>query len=113
MDTKYYHFAIDLASLASRRDYLNLDKWLQDHIKSDGEPFLTACLEFLDEKITQKLYPEEKIYPQSVLLSYDTVLIFIKVINYYIRYFYNYNCIYNNIFLLVIYIYIINFYFIK
>ncbi|OUM58681.1 hypothetical protein PIROE2DRAFT_47750 [Piromyces sp. E2] len=84
LDTKYYHFAIDLASLASRRDYLNLDKWLQDHIKSDGEPFLTACLEFLDEKITQKLYPEEKIYPQSVLLSYDTVLIFIKVINYYI-----------------------------
>jgi len=75
-----------LASLASRRDYLNLDKWLQDHIKSDGEPFLMACLEFLDEKITQKLYPEEKnLYPQSVLLSYDTVLIFIKVINYYIR----------------------------
>ncbi|KAG4096458.1 Not1-domain-containing protein [Neocallimastix lanati (nom. inval.)] len=85
LETKYYHFAIDLASLASRRDYLNLDKWLQDHIKSDGEPFLMACLEFLDEKITQKLYPEEKnLYPQSVLLSYDTVLIFIKVINYYI-----------------------------
>ena len=86
METKYYHFAIDLASLASRRDYLNLDKWLQDHIKSDGELFLTACLEFLDEKVTQKLYPEEKnIYPQSVLLSHDTVLIFIKVINFYIK----------------------------
>jgi len=85
LETKYYRFAIDLASLASRRDYLNLDKWLQDHIKSDGEPFLMACLEFLDEKIAQKLYPEEKnLYPQSVLLSYDTVLIFIKVINYYI-----------------------------
>ncbi len=86
METKYYHFAIDLASLASRRDYLNLDKWLQDHIKSDGEPFLTACLEFLDEKVTQKLYPEEKnMYRQSVLLSPDTVLIFIKVIKFYIK----------------------------
>lgn len=45
-----FPFALELAALAARREYLNLDKWLQDRLASFGLPFLMACLEFLDDK---------------------------------------------------------------
>lgn len=43
-------FSIHLASLASRRDYLNLDKWVSERILSnpaDASQFARACLSFL------------------------------------------------------------------
>lgn len=46
------HFmAADMASLAARREYLNLDKWLKDKISSDGLPFMEAVLRFLNAKL--------------------------------------------------------------
>jgi CCR4-NOT transcription complex subunit 1 len=42
-----------LAALASRREYLNLEKWVQDHIHQEGEPFIKACLEFLNERVVK------------------------------------------------------------
>ncbi|KAI2797076.1 CCR4-NOT transcription complex subunit 1 [Blomia tropicalis] len=43
-------FVIDLACLASRREYLKLDKWLNDKIHSIGQPFIEACLSFLKRR---------------------------------------------------------------
>jgi CCR4-NOT transcription complex subunit 1 len=45
-----FPFALELAALAARREYLNLEKWLQDRLGSFGLPFVLACLEFLDDK---------------------------------------------------------------
>jgi len=46
-----FPFALELAALAARREYLNLEKWLQDRLVSYGLPFIMACLEFLNAKI--------------------------------------------------------------
>ena len=44
-------FAIDLACLASRREYLKLDKWMLDNMSSNWEIFMRACLNFLSIKV--------------------------------------------------------------
>lgn len=38
-----FAFVIDLAALASRREYLKLDKWLTDKIREHGVSFCQAC----------------------------------------------------------------------
>ena len=45
-----YEFAIDLALLASRREYINLRKWLKDRLQEHGTEFLAACLNYLSER---------------------------------------------------------------
>ncbi|CAG2117291.1 unnamed protein product, partial [Medioppia subpectinata] len=45
-----YPFVIDLACLASRREYLKLDKWLKDKIECNGENFVNACIMFLNRR---------------------------------------------------------------
>ncbi|KAJ3269632.1 hypothetical protein HDV01_001148 [Terramyces sp. JEL0728] len=80
LETKRYAFAIDLAALSSRREYLNLEKWLQDHIREGGELFVRACLEFLNDKITAAQHGRSDI-PQTVLLSPDVVTTFLKVLH--------------------------------
>lgn len=45
-----YPFVIDLACLASRREYLKLDKWLMDKIQCNGEAFVSACVQFLNRR---------------------------------------------------------------
>ncbi|KAJ8950014.1 hypothetical protein NQ318_002425 [Aromia moschata] len=45
-----YPFIIDLACLASRREYLKLEKWLSDKISEHGETFVTACIKFLHRR---------------------------------------------------------------
>ncbi|KAJ8969734.1 hypothetical protein NQ317_006395, partial [Molorchus minor] len=48
-----YPFIIDLACLASRREYLKLEKWLSDKIGEHGEAFVTACIKFLHRRCPQ------------------------------------------------------------
>ncbi|CAG9761528.1 unnamed protein product [Ceutorhynchus assimilis] len=45
-----YPFIIDLACLASRREYLKLEKWLSDKISEHGEAFISACVKFLHRR---------------------------------------------------------------
>lgn len=47
LSVQQFAFVIDLACLASRREYLKLDKWLSDKIREHGENFVTACVKFL------------------------------------------------------------------
>lgn len=46
-----FSFVIDLAALASHREYLYLDKWLQDRINEHGATFATACIAYIKEKL--------------------------------------------------------------
>ncbi|XP_062589790.1 CCR4-NOT transcription complex subunit 1-like isoform X3 [Saccostrea cucullata] len=48
-----FAFVIDLACLASRREYLKLDKWLSDKIREHGEPFIQTCVNFLKRRCPQ------------------------------------------------------------
>lgn len=48
-----FAFIIDLACLASRREYLKLEKWLNDKIRDHGEPFVSACVKFLQKRCPQ------------------------------------------------------------
>ena len=50
LNSSCYPFVIDLACLASRREYLKLDKWLVDKIQSNGEPFVQAVIGFLAKR---------------------------------------------------------------
>lgn len=43
-------FVIDLACFASRREYLKLDKWLNDKIQQIGASFIDACIQFLKRR---------------------------------------------------------------
>ncbi|CAG0881491.1 unnamed protein product [Cyprideis torosa] len=42
-----FPFVLDLACLASRREYLKLDKWIMDKTRELGEPFIRECIRFL------------------------------------------------------------------
>jgi CCR4-NOT transcription complex subunit 1 len=47
LNAQSFPFVLDLACLASRREYLKLEKWLTDKIREHGEPFISACVKFL------------------------------------------------------------------
>ncbi|KAL4593178.1 CCR4-NOT transcription complex subunit 1 isoform X1 [Arapaima gigas] len=70
-----FAFVIDLAALASRREYLKLDKWLMDKIRDHGEPFIQACVTFLKRRcpsITGGLAPERE-QTKSIQLLPETL----------------------------------------
>ncbi|CAL9697168.1 unnamed protein product [Knipowitschia caucasica] len=70
-----FAFVIDLAALASRREYLKLDKWLTDKIREHGEPFIQACVTFLKRRcpsIMGGLTPD-KDQPKSAQLPPETL----------------------------------------
>ncbi|KAJ3775594.1 Not1-domain-containing protein [Lentinula raphanica] len=51
LEVRPFGFALDVAALASRREYLNLDKWLTDNVTNHGAEFLHAVLMFLEDKM--------------------------------------------------------------
>ncbi|CAH7667572.1 exoribonuclease [Phakopsora pachyrhizi] len=81
------HMVLDIASLASRREYLNLEKWLSDRITQQGSSFINGCLEFLSKKVkhdvarqsTSNQLPSPPA-PTTLSLSAPTVSIFIRTI---------------------------------
>ena len=48
-----FPFVIDLSCLASRREYLKLDKCLTDKIREHSETFVTACINLLHQRCPQ------------------------------------------------------------
>ncbi|XP_070299289.1 CCR4-NOT transcription complex subunit 1 isoform X20 [Salvelinus sp. IW2-2015] len=70
-----FAFVIDLAALASRREYLKLDKWLTDKIREHGEPFIQACVTFLKRRCPSIIggLALEKDQPKSALLPPETM----------------------------------------
>ncbi|EGN96141.1 hypothetical protein SERLA73DRAFT_112282 [Serpula lacrymans var. lacrymans S7.3] len=51
LEVRPFTFSLDVAALASRREYLNLDKWLLDNVNNHGAEFLHAAILFLEIKM--------------------------------------------------------------
>lgn len=77
LNVRSFMFVIDLACLASRREYLKLEKWLSDKICEHGEPFVQAIVKFLQRRcpqITGLKIPDDQI-PKSAQLPHETLLV--------------------------------------
>jgi CCR4-NOT transcription complex subunit 1 len=51
LEARPFVFALDIAALAPRREYLNLDKWITDNVQAHGADFLHGIITFLDLKM--------------------------------------------------------------
>jgi len=70
LNAQPHQFVIDLAVLSSRREYLNLEKWLQDKIMDQQELFVTAAIKFLQRKVPAIMGPgplKEEQIPKQML----------------------------------------------
>lgn len=75
LNVQSFLFVIDLACLASRREYLKLDKWLTDKIRDHGENFVSAMVKFLQRRCPQVMggkIPEEQL-PKAAQLPHETI----------------------------------------
>jgi len=80
-----YSFAIELAALTSRREFLNLAKWLDEMLEAGGPEFFRQCLEFLHTKASQELAAMElnranRERPQFIGLKITTVVTFLRTL---------------------------------
>ncbi|XP_021921568.1 CCR4-NOT transcription complex subunit 1 isoform X2 [Zootermopsis nevadensis] len=75
LNAQSFPFVIDLACLASRREYLKLEKWLTDKIREHGEPFISACVKFLQRRCPQIMgnNVKEENLPKSAQLPHETL----------------------------------------
>ncbi|KAG0182584.1 hypothetical protein DFQ29_003364 [Apophysomyces sp. BC1021] len=81
LDVQPFFFAIDLAALTSRREYLNLEKWLQDKITEHGDAFVRSCLDFLSQKIAAEISRQDtNSVPSTVPLSLEVMGLFLKIL---------------------------------
>ncbi|KAI8341463.1 CCR4-Not complex component, Not1-domain-containing protein [Chlamydoabsidia padenii] len=81
LDMQPTFFALDLATLASRRGYMDLEKWLQDKIANLKDSFPRNLLDFLAQKVSSELSRQEtNAPPTTVLLSVESVKILLKVL---------------------------------
>ena len=55
VDCEDYYFAVNLAILAGKRDFLHYDVWLQRRIADVGTPFIKALLKYIKEHIIQPI----------------------------------------------------------
>lgn len=46
-----YSFAVSLGILAGKREFLYFDQWLNERIKTIGDPFTTALIGYIDDNI--------------------------------------------------------------
>ncbi|XP_024528197.1 CCR4-NOT transcription complex subunit 1 isoform X1 [Selaginella moellendorffii] len=82
LDGTPFQFSIDLAALAGRREFLNLEKWLHDNLVVYQEPLFQACLSFLRERLLVESFNGQSGTPRSgpIGLSMETTAIFFKVL---------------------------------
>ncbi|XP_068619927.1 CCR4-NOT transcription complex subunit 1 isoform X4 [Battus philenor] len=74
LNVQSFPFVIDLACLASRREYLKLDKWLTDKIRDHGETFVSAMVKFLQRRCPQVIgKPPEEQLPKAAQLPPETI----------------------------------------
>lgn len=80
LNANSFLFVIDLACLASRREYLKLEKWLADKIHDHGEPFVSACIKFLQRRcpgIMGGVMKDDNI-PKSAQLPHETLAVMLN-----------------------------------
>ncbi|KAI1315509.1 hypothetical protein EDD11_000690 [Mortierella claussenii] len=77
LEVKSFVFAIDLAVLASSRNLLALDKWLQNRIAAGQDIFVRACLDYLSERIVNDARQNT---PTNKELPVETIVVFLQVL---------------------------------
>src|ERR1700730_4228611 len=78
-----YDMALDVAALASRREYLNLDKWLADHVAAEGADFVHAIIVFLDQKMENEKISrisDPAVENQTMVLSAHTITVLLRTL---------------------------------
>ncbi|KAI0822634.1 Not1-domain-containing protein [Trametes gibbosa] len=83
LEVRPFTFALDVAALASRREYLNLDKWLADNVSTHGADFLHAVIAFLDLKMDSEKaqrVSDPPVDSSTMQLSPQTITIFLRVL---------------------------------
>lgn len=64
-----FSLALDLAILASTREFLNLEKWVTDKISNHGTPFIVSCMAYLADKIQSQRADGFPIEPTTVIFE--------------------------------------------
>ena len=59
-DQEAYFFSLDVASLAGRREILNLEKWLETATAEKGSTFVRAALDFVGHKVRHDLARQDQ-----------------------------------------------------
>ena len=90
LEVRPFTFALDVAALASRREYLNLDKWLADNVTAHGADFLHAVIAFLDIKMESEKasrLSDPAVESRTMALSPNTITIILRVLrNKYVKF---------------------------
>ncbi|KAI9476483.1 MAG: CCR4-Not complex component, Not1-domain-containing protein [Benjaminiella poitrasii] len=75
-------FTLDLASLAARRQNLNMEKWLLERLAKDGFAFFGACVDFLEKKCAIEMARQSgaNVIP-TLQLSMDVIRIFFRILS--------------------------------
>lgn len=55
LECEDFYFAVNLAILAGKRDFLHYDVWLQRRINDVGTPFIKALLKYIKEHIVSPI----------------------------------------------------------
>lgn len=72
-----------MAALASRREYLNLDKWLADNVANHGSEFLHSVILFLEQKMESEKVSrisDPAVESRTMSLSPNTITIILRVL---------------------------------
>ncbi|KAF9807170.1 hypothetical protein IEO21_08347 [Rhodonia placenta] len=83
LEVRPFTFALDVAALASRREYLNLDKWLADNVTAHGADFLHSVIAFLDLKMESEKatrISDPVVDHRTMPLNPQTITIFLRVL---------------------------------
>ena len=83
LEVRPFVFALDVAALASRREYLNLDKWLADNVSNHGGEFLHSVIIFLEQKMDSEKasrISDPAVENRTMSLSPHTITIILRVL---------------------------------
>ncbi|GAA5988666.1 hypothetical protein JCM10908_003667 [Rhodotorula pacifica] len=83
LELRPFVLALDLAALASRREYLNLEKWLTSQFQTHGSQLVRTALEFVGHKVQHELRRQEvdnPPEPTTLALNAATIAVFMRVL---------------------------------
>jgi CCR4-NOT transcription complex subunit 1 len=80
LNANSHAFIIDLACLASRREFLKLDKWLTDKIREHGEAFVSSLVKVVTRRVPQIMGKDENV-PKASQLAPEVVNIIIQCLH--------------------------------
>lgn len=83
LELRPFFLALDLAAVASRREFLNLEKWVAGEIGTHGSAFVRAALEFVRHKVQHDLRRQEMVDPPeatTLQISPATVAVFMRAL---------------------------------